>query len=67
MIPLVQEDDYQVQLAGIAALGKIGGPLAKRALLSCIKEGDAALEGAARTALENTEFLEDSMAFPSQH
>ena len=33
LIELLRDEDYQVQLAGIAALGKIGGPLAKRALL----------------------------------
>jgi HEAT repeat protein len=66
LLPLLRDDDYQVQLAGINSLGKIGGPLAKRALLRCVKEGDATLEEAARTALENIEFLEDPMAFPSE-
>jgi HEAT repeat protein len=66
LISLLQDDDYQVQMAGLNALGKIGGPLAKRALLRCIKEGDATLEEAARTALENVEFLEDPMAFSSE-
>jgi HEAT repeat protein len=66
LITLLQDDDYQVQMAGLNALGKIGGPLAKRALLRCIKEGDATLEEAARTALENVEFLEDPMAFSSE-
>lgn len=65
LLPLLQDDDYQVQLAGINALGKIGGTLAKRALLRCLKEGDVTLEEAARTALENVEFIEDPMAFPS--
>jgi hypothetical protein len=49
----------------LSALGKIGGPLAKRALLRCVKEGDAVLEEAARSALESIEFLEDPMAFSS--
>ena len=65
LIFLLQDEDYQVQLAGLTALGKIGGSLAKRALLRCIKEGDAALEEAARAALENVEFLEDPLAFAS--
>jgi HEAT repeat protein len=67
LIPLLQEDDYHVQLGGIAALGKIGGSLAKRVLLSCIKDGDAALEEAAQTALDNLGSLGDSIAFSSQH
>jgi HEAT repeat protein len=66
LFSLLQDDDYQVQLAGINALGKIGGPLAKRALLRCIKEGDVTLEEAARAALENVEFIEDPMSFPSK-
>ena len=65
LVPLLQDDDYQVQMAGLTALGKIGGPLAKRVLLRCIKEGDAVLEDAARGALENVEFLEDPMAYQS--
>jgi len=65
LISLLQDDDFQVQMAGLAAMGKIGGPLAKRALLHCLKEGDATLEEAARSALENVEFLEDPMSFIS--
>jgi HEAT repeat protein len=65
LIALLQDDDYQVQLAGLNALGKVGGPLAKRALIRCAKEGDAVLEDAARAALENVVFLEDPMAFSS--
>ena len=65
LVSLLQDDDYQVQLAGINALGKIGSPLAKKVLLHCVKEGDAALEDAARAELENIEFLEDPMAFSS--
>ncbi len=66
LVALLQDDDYLVQIAGLTALGKIGGPLARRALLQCIKEGDAALEDAARSALENVEFLEDPVAFTSE-
>lgn len=66
LIALLQDDDYHVQLAGISALGKIGGPLAKKVLMNCVKEGDAALEDAARTELENVEFLDDPMAFTSE-
>ena len=65
LVSLLDDEDYQVQLAGINALGKIGGPLAKKVLLHCVKEGDAALEEAARAELQNIEFLEDPMAFTS--
>lgn len=65
LVSLLQDDDLQVQLAGINALAKIGSSLAKKVLLHCVKEGDAALEDAARAELENIEFLEDPMAFSS--
>jgi HEAT repeat protein len=66
LVGLLEDDDTQVQLAGIGALGKIGGPLAKKVLVNCVKEGDAVLEEAARTELENIEFMEDPMAFGSE-
>ena len=66
LVALLDDDDYQVQLAGISALGKIGGPLAKKVLVNCVKDGDAVLEDAARSELENIEFLEDPMAFTSE-
>jgi HEAT repeat protein len=65
LVSLLDDDDYQVQLAGISALGRIGGPLAKKVLVHCVNEGDAVLEDAARAELENIEFLEDPMAFTS--
>ena len=66
LILLLQDDDNQVQLAGIAALGKIGGGMAKKVLVNCVKEGDAALEEAARFELDNIEALDDPMGFSSQ-
>ena len=66
LIALLEDDDYQVQLAGISALGNIGGPLAKKVLLNCVKEGDAALEDAARVELENIDFMDDPMGFTSE-
>jgi len=65
LIALLEDDDDQVQLAGISALGKIGGPLAKKVLVHCVEEGDAVLEDAARAELENIEFLEDPLSFTS--
>ena len=56
LIKLVQDEDTQVQLAAIGALGTVGGTLAGRALLQCLKMGDEALVEAARDALENIEF-----------
>ena len=63
LIPLLQDDDIQVQLAAIDALGKIGGPLAKRALRRSLKVGDPVLEDAAREALEDIQATEDPLGF----
>jgi len=40
--------------------------LAKKVLVNCAKDGDAVLEEAARTELQNVEFLEDPMDFTSE-
>jgi HEAT repeat protein len=66
LIPLLQDDDFQVQLAAIGALGEIGGTLAKRALRRCLKGGDPVLEDAVRDALENIKAMEDPLAFNTE-
>ena len=63
LIPLLHDDDFQVQLATIGALGKIANLLAKRALKRCLKKGDPSLEDAIREALENIQAMEDPLAF----
>jgi HEAT repeat protein len=57
------DDDFEVQISAIQALGNVGGSLAKRALLQCLKMGDEALEKAVQTALSNIEFDEDPLGF----
>jgi HEAT repeat protein len=63
LIPLIEDDDLQVQLATIQAIGCIGGPLAKKALRRCLKSGDPAVEDAAREYLELAETMEDPLGF----
>ena len=63
LVPLLHDDDLQVQLAAIGALGEIGGSLAKRALRRCAKVGDPTLEDAARAALESIQAMEDPLGF----
>ena len=66
LLPLLHDDDYQVQLAAVSALGEIGGTLAKKALRKSLKEGDPVLEDAARHALENIQGTEDPVGFNFQ-
>ena len=63
LVPLLLDDDLQVQLAAIGAFGKIGGPVATRALKRCLTKGEPVLEDAAREALESIQALEDPMGF----
>ena len=52
LIPLLEDDDAQVQMASVNALGSIGGTLAKRALRRCLRTGDEAIKEIVREALE---------------
>ena len=63
LMRLIKDEDFQVQLSAVSALGAIGGPLAKRALLQCLKAGEDGLEEAAQTALDSIEFEEDPLGF----
>ncbi len=63
LIQLIQDEDVQVQLAAVKAIGATGGPLAKQALQRCLRIGDEALEEAARYALKHTEFDDDPLGF----
>ena len=62
LITLVQDEDRQVQLAAVKALGEVGGSLAKRALLKCLELGDEALKQAAEEAINSIEFDDDPLA-----
>lgn len=63
LIPLLEDDDLQVQLSSIRAIGGIGGPLAKKALRRCLKSGDPAIEEEARAWLEQINAMEDPSVF----
>ena len=63
LIHLLQDDDLQVALAAVRALGEIGGPLARRALRRCLQAEEEALQEAAREALETMEAMEDPLSF----
>ena len=63
LIPLIQDDDLQVQLSAIRSLGAIGGSLAKRAIRQCLKYDDEVLQEAAQEALQQLEVEEAPMEF----
>ena len=52
LIQLFKDEDQQAQTSAIAAVGAIGGSLAKKALLRCLKSSDDAVVEAAEEALE---------------
>lgn len=62
LITLVQDEDRQVQLAAVRALGEIGGSLARRALERCLELGDDALKQAAEEAIGSIDFDDDPLA-----
>jgi HEAT repeat protein len=51
LMPLLDDDDSEVTLAAIWALGQIGGPRSKQALEQMAKSGDEAQQQAANAAL----------------
>ena len=48
LIPIIDDDDLQVQLSAIRAIGAIGGPLAKKTLRRYLRSGDPVIEEAAQ-------------------
>ncbi|MSP78149.1 MAG: HEAT repeat domain-containing protein [Dehalococcoidia bacterium] len=63
LLSLLRDDDMQVQLAAIEALGQIGGPTAKKALQVAAKSGEDNVREAAEEALDHMEFLDDPLSF----
>ena len=58
LIPLLEDDDSQVQMATVSAMGNIGGSLAKRALRRCLRDADDILREAVQEALEEIDIGE---------
>ena len=63
MIPLIEDEDSQVQVAAIKGLGVIGGSLAERALKLYVKAGDEVIQEAAQEALQQLDMEEDTPGF----
>ncbi len=61
---LVEDEDIEVRLAALWALGRIGGPEARRILLAHVESEVEAIRDAAEEALEELAFGEDVLRFP---
>lgn len=64
LIELIDDEDAEVREAAITALGRIGGPQARRALLRCLQADNEAIREAADAALEELEFTEAGADIP---
>ena len=62
LIKLTRDEDAQVRLSAIEALGRIGGNEAKQALQDCRDGSDDAMSEAAEDALDEMKFWEDPFA-----
>lgn len=63
LIALVHDQDAEVQMAALKALGQIGGREAKQALQSFLKDGDEKVQVLAAQALEELMAEEDPLNF----
>ncbi|MQG77071.1 MAG: HEAT repeat domain-containing protein [SAR202 cluster bacterium] len=63
LLPLLKDEDLQVRLSSINALGSIGGSLAKKALTACLKSDDDVVSQTAEEALESMESNDDPLNF----
>lgn len=64
LIKLLDDPDVAVREMAVAALGKVGGPEARRALEACLAADDRSLADAAADALDELAFNSDSLDIP---
>jgi HEAT repeat protein len=65
LLALFDDDDHQTQVSAISAVGAIGGSLARKALLRCLKSSDDLAVEAAQEALDNLDDGDESLGFAS--
>jgi len=58
---MTTDTDLEVKLAAVWALGQIGGPESRRVLDICAEMGDDALRAAARSALDELDYMEENI------
>ena len=63
LVRLLRDDDAEVRLASIKAIGLIGGPVAKNVLQQHLSDDDEAIEEAAREALISLAFEDDPLSY----
>ena len=63
LVRLLSDDDSEVRLASIKALGMIGGGMAKNVLQQHLNDADEGIEEAAREALIGLEFDDDPLSY----
>lgn len=61
---MLSEDDIELRDSAVWALGRIGGPAARRALQACRTSGDEELREAAEEALAEMDFLAGDVDLP---
>ena len=62
-LALLRDDDLEVRLGAIRALGAIGGSVAKKALANCARSPDEIVREAAQDALEQADSNADPLSF----
>jgi HEAT repeat protein len=65
LIRLLGDEDVEIRDAAVWALGRIGGPEARRALKACVVSGDEDLAEAAGDALAELDFMAGDDQMPS--
>ncbi|MCL5960150.1 MAG: HEAT repeat domain-containing protein [Chloroflexi bacterium] len=66
LVPLVADDDVEVRLAAIWALGQIGGRKAHQVLTQCARVDDEVIREAAEEALDELQFSADPLGWSYQ-
>jgi HEAT repeat protein len=66
LLPLLQDEDAEVQAVVITALGEIGGDTAKAALEDLLADAEPALRELVLPALADVDFAEDPLSFSAK-
>ncbi|MCH8139072.1 MAG: HEAT repeat domain-containing protein [Proteobacteria bacterium] len=62
LLPILQDEDSEVQTVAIASLGEIGGGAAKEALEGLLADVEPAIRELVQAALAEVDFAEDPLS-----